>query len=341
MTALFDDRPFREASHRNGFSGNRIARWSEGRDDSSLERALAAPSSRLYLFAGDKVVLRQQDAIPSSVGHIAPSDAALLEAMGADADSVGGRLLPLWTLAEAADQGLDPDTVVLLGVRAGEAVLAGTVPPREERPPHETAIDLRSLAVQEALPPDDMGALAQARSLLLWHAANRFCARCGGPMRMKNGGSSRVCTVCNTEVFPRVDPVVIMLAVDGDRCLMGRQPQFDAGRYSALAGFLEPGETIEDAVRREIKEESGITVGRVRYHSSQVWPFPSSLMIGCHAEALSTEVVRDAAELEDCRWFEREEVAQMLAGTHPEGLTVPPRMAIAWTLIDAFAGREG
>jgi NAD+ diphosphatase len=158
---------------------------------------------------------------------------------------------------------------------------------------------------------------------------------------MRGGGASRVCTLCATESFPRVDPVVIMLAVDGERCLMGRQPRFEPGRYSALAGFLEPGETIEEAVTREIKEEAGITVERVRYHSSQVWPFPSSLMIGCHAEAISTEVVRDAAELEDCRWFEREEVRLMLDGSHPDGLSVPPPMAIAWSLIAAFAGADG
>ena len=134
---------------------------------------------------------------------------------------------------------------------------------------------------------------------------------------MKGGGSSRFCPSCNVEIFPRVDPVVIMLAIDGERCLLGRQPRFAPGMYSALAGFLEPGETIEEAVRREVKEEAGIQVGRVAYHSSQPWPFPSSLMIGCHAEALSTDLERDAAELEDCRWFEREEVRLMLAGEHP------------------------
>src|SRR5690606_30753688 len=120
-------------------------------------------------------------------------------------------------------------------------------------------------------------------------------------------------------------------------CLLGRQPRFAPGVYSALAGFLEPGETIEAAVRREIREESAVLVGRVRYHSSQAWPFPSSLMIGCHAEALSTRVEPDAAELEDCRWFAREEVSLMLAAAHPDGLRTPPPMAIAHQLIAAFA----
>jgi NAD+ diphosphatase len=132
-----------------------------------------------------------------------------------------------------------------------------------------------------------------------------------------------------------------MLAVHGDRCLLGRQPRFAPGMYSALAGFLEPGETIEEAVRRETKEEAGIHIGRVRYHSSQAWPFPSSLMIGCHAEALSDTVERDAAELEDCRWFQRSEAQLMLAGTHPQGLIAPPRMAIAHQLVAAFADWEG
>jgi NAD+ diphosphatase len=155
------------------------------------------------------------------------------------------------------------------------------------------------------------------------------------------GGGGRVCQNCGAEHFPRVDPVVIMLAVQGERCLLGRQPRFAPGMYSALAGFLEPGETIEEAVRRETKEEAGIHIGRVRYHSSQAWPFPSSLMIGCHAEAISTEVVRDAAELEDCRWFERDEVRLMLAGAHPQGLVTPPRMAIAHQLIRGFAEWDG
>jgi len=154
---------------------------------------------------------------------------------------------------------------------------------------------------------------------------------------MKGGGTSRTCPSCNIETFPRVDPVVIMLAIEGDRCLLGRQARFAPGMFSALAGFLEPGETIEEAVRREVMEESGVRVGRVAYHSSQPWPFPHSLMIGCHAEALSTEIDRDAEELEDCRWFDREEVRLMLAGTHPEGLNAPFPMAIAHHLIKAFA----
>jgi NAD+ diphosphatase len=231
--------------------------------------------------------------------------------------------------------------VILLGVAPDGPRLAGLVSANAERPEDIKAIDLRSLAMQEALDPADLAGLAQARSYLHWHAANRFCGRCGEPLAVQGGGVSRACAKCETQIFPRVDPVVIMLAIDGERCLLGRQARFAPGMYSALAGFLEPGETIEEAVRREVKEEAGITIGRVAYHSSQAWPFPHSLMIGCHAEALSTEVDRDAAELEDCRWFEREEVRLMLAGAHPEGLKAPFRMAIANRLVTAFAEWDG
>ena len=308
MTSFFDRCIFREASHLNGFSGNRIARWSEGRSETSLVEALRAPSTRLLLFREDRALLR----------------------LGS------GGLVPLYTMAEAEELGLDRDSTILLGVSGGAAILAGSVAAGAAPGEAHKAIDLRSLAMQGALPEHQLAALAQARSYLGWHAANRFCGRCGSPLAMKGGGASRICTGCATEIFPRVDPVVIMLAIDGERCLLGRQPRFEPGRYSALAGFLEPGETIEEAVRREIKEEAGIAVGPVAYHSSQVWPFPSSLMIGCHAEAISTEVARDAAELEDCRWFEREEVMAMMQGSHPDGLSAPQAFAIAHSLIAAF-----
>jgi NAD+ diphosphatase len=131
--------------------------------------------------------------------------------------------------------------------------------------------------------------------------------------------------------------VVIMLVVHGDKALLGRQRQFQSGMYSALAGFLEPGETIEAAVRRETLEEAGIPVGRVRYHASQPWPFPMSLMIGCYAEALSDTIQRDEAELEDCRWFSRAEAVAMLAGTHAEGIKAPSPIAIARRLLEDWA----
>jgi len=309
MPSFFDARIFTEASHLNGFAGGSIERWSEGRDEASLAAALANPQAGFYLFVEERPLLQVLD----------------------------NALQPLFTSAAAEFAGLDPDSLVLLGITPDGPRFAGLVRPQMARSEALQETDLRSLAVSGAVPPSDLAALGHARSYLYWHATNRFCGRCGGALVAVRGGVSRRCVNCGTEHFPRVDPVVIMLAIDGDRCLLGRQPRFAPGMYSALAGFLEPGETIEEAVRRETKEEAGIRIGRVGYHSSQAWPFPSSLMIGCHAEAISTDVQRDPAELEDCRWFDRGEVQLMLAGAHPDGLAVPPKMAIAHQLIAAFA----
>lgn len=176
--------------------------------------------------------------------------------------------------------------------------------------------------------------MAQARALLDWHARHRFCARCGGPTEPAKAGYERICGRCGDHHFPRTDPVVIMLALHGDACLLGRQPRFPAGFMSALAGFVEPGETLEEAVRREIFEEAGIRTGRVRYVASQPWPFPSNLMIGAFAEATSTEIRIDAVELEDARWITRDEVRSALAGSGP--FSAPPPLAIARTLLETW-----
>jgi NAD+ diphosphatase len=309
MTSFFDGLPDAEPSRGLDFAGNRIDRRSESRAEDAVERALADPAARLYLFVGDKVVLTERSA---------PS--------------------PLFSPAEAEALAAERAAAVLLGWTAEGPRLAAALP--------ETAvtdgsalrlIDLRSLAIEGSVAPDDLGALAQARSLTHWHLRHGHCSVCGARTAIKAGGYRRDCPACGAEHFPRTDPVVIMLAVDGDRALLGRQARFAPGMYSCLAGFVEPGETIEDAVRRETREEAGIRVGRVRYHASQPWPFPASLMIGCHAEALSREVRRDEAELEDCRWFDRAEVLAMIAGTHPAGLKCPPAIAIANRLIRAWA----
>ncbi len=181
--------------------------------------------------------------------------------------------------------------------------------------------DLRSLAGEGRIAPHELGLLATAKSLLAWHARNGFCAHCGTPTRVAAGGYRRECPACETHHFPRTDPVVIMLIRHGDLCLLGRSPRFKEGMYSCLAGFLEPGETIEDAVRRESFEEVGLTIGAVHYHASQPWPFPSSLMIGCVAESRDSGITLDPVELADARWFSRDEVAAMLEGRHPEELT--------------------
>jgi len=179
---------------------------------------------------------------------------------------------------------------------------------------------------------------AAALSLSRWHSRHRFCANCGRLTEVVRGGWSRRCPGCSAEHFPRVDPVVIMLAEHGGRLLLGRQPQYPPGRYSALAGFVEVGETIEAAVARELHEEAGIRVRNVRYVASQPWPFPSSLMIGCHAEADSDALAIDTNELDDARWFTREEVAAAIEGAADAAFQPPPRTAIARTLLEDWLG---
>jgi NAD+ diphosphatase len=304
--SFFDGVPAVEPSAFIGFAGNRIDRRSEKRDEQAVATALADPAARLYLFHGDKAVLRDSD--------------------------------PLFTPVEADGLGTQRDGAVLLGWTPAGPRLAMVLP--ADASLDETRVrlvDLRSLAVEGAVAGQHLGALAQARSLTGWHLRHGFCAVCGTKTVMRMGGYRRDCPSCGAEHFPRTDPVVIMLAIDGERCLLGRQARFAPAMYSCLAGFVEPGETIEDAVRRETAEEAGITVGRVRYHASQPWPFPSSLMIGCHAEATSRDITRDETELEACRWFGRAEVHAMLAGRHPEGLRCPPEIAIAHHLIRAWA----
>ena len=199
----------------------------------------------------------------------------------------------------------------------------------------ENLHDLRSLALEEALPPDQLGILAQARSLIQWHERRSFCSNCGNRNEVKDGGYRRHCPSCKMDHFPRTDPVVIMVVRHRGSILLGRQKSWKPGMYSALAGFVEPGETIEDAARREVFEESGIRIGMVRYVSSQPWPFLSNLMIGLIGEALSADIVIDEKELEDARWFTAGEARLMLDRTHPEGLYAANPMAIAHDLVKA------
>ncbi len=173
---------------------------------------------------------------------------------------------------------------------------------------------------------------ATARALLLWHATHGFCAACGTASDMAMAGWQRNCPSCHAHHFPRTDPVVIMLVTHGNRCLMGRSPGWPEGMYSCLAGFVEPGETIEAAVRREVAEESGIQIGAVRYLASQPWPFPASLMIGCAATALTDAITVDPAELEDALWITREQMVTVMAGEHPH-LKPARKGAIAHFLI--------
>ena len=176
---------------------------------------------------------------------------------------------------------------------------------------------------------------AQARSLVGWHERHPYCAACGGETRPRNGGSSRSCAGCGAEHFPRTDPVVIVVVSRGGRALLGRSGRFPGNLFSALAGFMEAGESVEEAVRREVEEEAGVRVGAVRYVFSQPWPFPASLMIGCLAEGLSDEITIDPQEIEDARWFSRAELAEALAG-RSDVLSLPQPLAIAHHLIRAW-----
>ena len=184
------------------------------------------------------------------------------------------------------------------------------------------------------LSSEDAPLFATALSLARWHSRHGFCANCGAQTEIVRGGWSRRCPQCSAEHFPRVDPVVIMLAEHDGKLLLGRQYHYPPRRYSALAGFLEVGETIEAAVARELREEAGIDVADVAYAASQPWPFPSSLMVGCIARALSDELAVDHGELEDARWFTREEVASALTDAPDAAFQAPPPHAIARTLLE-------
>ncbi|KQN75295.1 NADH pyrophosphatase [Devosia sp. Leaf64] len=186
------------------------------------------------------------------------------------------------------------------------------------------------------LSPLDGEMIATGRALIGWHGSHRFCANCATQSVVESAGWVRKCPQCGTQHFPRTDPVVIMAITRGDKILLGRGPSWPEGMYSLLAGFVEPGETIESAVRREVYEESRITVGPVRYVASQPWPFPMSLMFGCYGEATSEEITIDPLELADARWVSKSDVHQILDGTH-EFISRPRNGAIAGALIEAWA----
>ena len=320
---------FREISAEVGYSGFALDRLSERRDDQAFIDSLRGQANARSL-----VVARDMPVLKSS----------------------GDALDPWFTLAQVTGLGPVRESVLLGRDPAGPvfASLLDDAASRVDEIPGEPGFmdrrvivipgrddlriqDLRSLTLKGAFDRPTTALLGGAKSLLYWHARHRFCSCCGAPSTMAAGGWRRECSACKAAHFPRTDPVVIMLAHDGDRCLLGRQPRFPKGMYSALAGFLEPGETIEEAVRREIMEEAGVACGEVRFVASQPWPFPASLMIGCFARALSSEIVMDQAELEDARWFSRAEARAMFEGTHPEGFTAPQHLAIAHHLLKAWA----
>ena len=299
-----------------GFAHGALDRSAQMRTRPEIVEALRrAPEARFYAFCGDNAILKRdgEAARPLLTAAEIPLPGRHGEVIFLGRDEEAGRFAVL----------IDPETEEILKDQAGYLL-----------------IGLRALALDGRTSPADLGAIAQGKAMLHWHETHRFCAKCGRPSHVAEQGWKRVCDACKAEHFPRTDPVVIMLTVDGDRCLLGRSARFPPGWYSTLAGFVEPGETIEDAVRRETFEEAGIVGGRVTIMANQPWPFPASLMIGAYVEAKSTKIAVDLEELEDCRWFSRDEVRQMLAGTHPEGLGVPAKMSIASHLIRHFVGEE-
>ncbi|MCL6641134.1 MAG: NAD(+) diphosphatase [Candidatus Rokubacteria bacterium] len=247
-----------------------------------------------------------------------------------------------WLGAAVNDYLADGAAPLLLGLRDGIAHFAVDLSNLADPIPSlgiEGAefADARRIAVD--LPEGDAGILAQGRSLIDWHARHRFCGTCGAPTAVGCGGSVRTCTRCGAEHFPGPHPVVIMVVWRGDRCLLGRGRGWAPGRFSALAGFIDHGETIEEAVAREVKEEVGLDVDEVVYHASQPWPFPMSLMIGCFAHATGEDVAVDPEELAEARWFTREEIRRALESPDTVDFGIPGRIAIAHHLIKAWSTR--
>ena len=293
------------------FARNALDRHGELRDDATaIEAAWIALGTRVFVLDGARVILRR----------------------GADGDAIAAHDTETARALAGATA-----TRLFLGTAEGVAWFALAADGFEggEGAPFEAA-DLRALAVEGSLPADHYGALATARGLLHWHDGHRFCARCGAPSQVVSAGWKRVCEACGAEHFPRTDPVAIMSIERNGRCLLGRGHHFRDGMWSCLAGFVEPGETFEAAVRREAHEEVGLRIGRVTYFASEPWPFPGSLMIGARAEALGDDLIIDPVELAAARWFERDEVRLLLDGGHPQGLHAPPPIAIAHHLMRRF-----
>ncbi len=247
-----------------------------------------------------------------------------------------------WLRPGALDGLVAPDPVtVFLGIQNDTAHFAiellPNAQPEEEGPLAGlgTFEELRDIAMR--LRGDDAAILAQAKSLIDWHARHRFCSNCGAPTRLVEAGYRRDCGRCGANHFPRTDPVVIMAPIHGDSVLLGRGPRFPRGMFSALAGFVEPGETIEDAVKREVMEETGVPTRNVRLLSSQPWPYPSSLMIGCLCEADSTDITIDGDEIAEAQWFTRDALRRALRGEGDGSFWVPPPMAIAHQILKVWA----
>jgi NAD+ diphosphatase len=298
----------------NTFAGNPLDRASDRRTDVEwLAQQLASPDSLgLALWNGKPFVEKAGEGGDLQIAYLPTRVAAEL---------AGGLekllFMGLWkeTAIFAVDLGgsTDPAEGALQGLGRFE--------------------DLRAVALR--VPAPEAAILATAKAMFEWRRRHDHCAQCGEPTRIVDGGWKRQCPACESEHFPRTDPVVIMLPFHGERCMLGRQEAWPKGMFSALAGFLEPGESIEEACARELEEEAGLKTRRVRYHSSQPWPYPSSLMIGLIAEVENEDAAPDQTELSEVRWFSRDEARELLAG-RLEGVAAPNRLAIAHQLIKAW-----
>jgi NAD+ diphosphatase len=284
------------ASRPNTYTGGSLERAGHLRaDDAWIAKALNNPASRFVTFwNGDPVI-----------------------------DGAAENPRAAFTARPAGDA-----PWVFLGLQDGESIFAADISAGAE--PADAVAEMWTLT--GTLPPDDAVILATARAMLHWRANNRFCAVCGHANQPVRGGYVLHCSNCATEHFPRSDPAVIMLVIRGEKLLLGQSHRFPAGRnfFSTLAGFVEPGESLEDAVRREVHEETGVHVGAVHYHSSQPWPFPASLMLGFYAEGLSDEITLEVAEMRDARWFTRADINNREA----LGFSLPPHTSIARRLIE-------
>ena len=285
----------------NAFANGPLDRAGLKRADQAwLDAALKAPTTQLIVFSRGRPLMKDGAVVwlAGAAAQLAPKATQLF--LGVDKDGAA-------YFALDADEGFDD-----FGAFA----------------------DLRMAA--PAISADDLATLGAAKAVFEWHEKNGFCANCAAPSRIGDAGWKRVCPSCSREHFPRVDPVVIMVPVFGERCLLGRQKIWAKGMYSALAGFVEPGESIEEAVARETLEEAGLKVSSVTLHSSQPWPFPHSLMIGAICEVDSDAEHIDEIELESARWFSRDEARALIAGTHPDAFAPPP-LAIAHQILKTWS----
>ena len=288
----------------NIFAGAFVNRSSERRRDSVwLEQAATSTDSRFVVVWGEKCL----------VGGDSPNLVLLQRAQ--------------------IESYINHEHLIFLGLFRGQAIFAVAII-SELALPFSKFGDFQDLHfIGAALPHDEANLAAHARALVMWHQSQFFCGVCGSQTKQDSGGNSRKCSGCGKRLFPRVDPAIIVLVSDGERCLLGRKEHWPEGRYSTISGFVEPGESLEDGVRREVFEETNVQVGKVSYHSSQPWPFPAALMLGFTAEAVSQNIKLNDGELEDARWFTREQLSA-------EGMKLPFRISIARRLVDYFLQQE-